>query len=181
MKDITISNYHDVRVYHTLIGGTGKRRECERAAVVSLVHEAFGPDADLCHAPDGAPYIENSDCPVSVSHSSEAAVLAAGSPGLRLGIDLEGWRTQLHKVAPRVMSERELEYYTGEEGLLSAWTLKEAAYKCAGIRGLDFRKGIILPCGEGPIKIAPAGFEIDILTCGSFMGQWLALVSMSEP
>lgn len=177
MNEVEKTCFGDVDVYYTAICPTGEcRRDRERSSVRALVDTAFGSDATIGHREDGSPYISGQDRPISISHSQTGAVLAVGRAGSTVGIDLENYRSQLARVAPRILSAQELAYYTGEDGLLAAWTLKEAAYKCAGIAGLDFRRDIVLPCGGQTIKISPADKDLTVIACGSFMGQWISLV-----
>lgn len=121
------------------------RRERERLAVSEIVRDLFGEDTDIRYTADGAPYIEGSSSLISVTHSRRFAALAV-SPTLPIGIDIEEYRSQLRRVAPRVLSDAELTFYGQDDiGLLRAWTLKEALYKAALTPGLDFRRDINLP------------------------------------
>lgn len=122
-------------------------RDAEKAAVLKLVERAFGSDAIYSHDPAGAPLIKGIDSAVhiSVSHCRTCAALAVSDRPV--GIDVETEREQLQRVAPRVLSADELEYYG--DRLLQAWTLKEALYKASHTPGLDFRANIHLPLDGG--------------------------------
>ena len=138
--------YGDVRVVMCPLPPEGTRREAERAAVAALLEHAL-PGAVLSHTADGAPVIEGGPY-ISISHSRTHAALAVCS-GAPVGIDIETQRAQLARVAPRVLSEAEMAVYgVSPEGLLQAWTLKEALYKAALTPGLDFRRDIRLPLGH---------------------------------
>ena len=135
-------------------GGEGSRREREERAVQVLVREVFGQQARRMHTASGAPYIAGAEGAankyISISHSRLTAALAvADSP---IGIDLEEDRPQLVRVAPRVLSEEELEYYGGRPiGLLEAWTLKEALFKASReLYGgeMDFTRQLHLPTAK---------------------------------
>lgn len=171
-------SYGKTDVYYAPIHEVGDtRRQRETATVAQILEHIFGPGTALSHREDGSPYIEGCRRPISVSHSATWAAVAVGPEGTAVGIDIEIPRLQLHRVAARVMSPEELDFYTGDEGLLAAWTLKEAAYKCAGQPGLDFRRDIKLPCGGNTIKIAPTGSTLRVEACEAFADGWISLVS----
>lgn len=136
--------------------GSEGRREREEDAVAQLVVEAFGENAERRHDAVGAPIIYRSgeilDVKVSISHSQKIAALAIAPSDMLAGIDIESDRAQLTRVAPRVLSEAEVEYYKNQaRGFLKAWTLKEALYKAVrGIAGeeIDFAKQLVLPLSD---------------------------------
>jgi nicotinamide riboside kinase/phosphopantetheinyl transferase len=74
---------------------------------------------------------------LSLSHGGDWAV-AAYHPLLPVGIDVEAPRAQLERVIARVASEREV----SELDHATVWGAKEAVYKAAGIKGLDWKKEI---------------------------------------
>ncbi|MCM1484450.1 MAG: 4'-phosphopantetheinyl transferase superfamily protein [Muribaculaceae bacterium] len=114
----------------------GTRHEAERTAVLELVRQVLGADCHYGHAPDGAPFIAGIDQAISVSHGAGMAVLAV-STAQTIGIDAESWRPQLLRIAGRYLSAREQSVIANvPEGLLNAWTAKEAVYKAARIPGL---------------------------------------------
>lgn len=143
---ITERIYGDVRVLMCPLPADGYGREAERRAVAALLAHAL-PGAVLSHTPEGAPVVAGGPF-ISISHSRTQAALAicTSEP---VGIDVETQRAQLRRVAPRVLSDAEMEAYGAtDEGLLQAWTLKEALYKAALTPGLDFRRDIRLPLGD---------------------------------
>lgn len=74
---------------------------------------------------------------LSLSHGGDWAV-AAYHPLQPVGIDVEAPRAQLKRVIARVASEREV----AELDHATVWGAKEAVYKAAGIKGLDWKKEI---------------------------------------
>jgi nicotinamide riboside kinase/phosphopantetheinyl transferase len=74
---------------------------------------------------------------VSLSHGGDWAV-AAYHPLLPVGIDVEAPRAQLERVIARVASAREV----AELDHATVWGAKEAVFKAAGIKGLDWKKEI---------------------------------------
>jgi nicotinamide riboside kinase len=74
---------------------------------------------------------------LSLSHGGDWAV-AAYHPLLPVGIDVEAPRAQLKRVIARVASAREV----AELDHATVWGAKEAVYKAAGIKGLDWKKEI---------------------------------------
>jgi nicotinamide riboside kinase len=74
---------------------------------------------------------------LSLSHGGDWAV-ASYHPLLPVGIDVEAPRAQLKRVIARVASAREV----AELDHATVWGAKEAVYKAAGIKGLDWKKEI---------------------------------------
>lgn len=120
-----------------------KRHLRERATVHAILNELGLPEK-VDHLPDGSPFLPGYDGYISISHSQESVAIALNT-SRRIGIDTETWRPQLERVKHKFLSVREQEIYHGNPGLLLAWCMKEAAYKAAGVRGLDFAESIQLP------------------------------------
>lgn len=145
--------------------GRGPARSvAEQAAEKRLLREAF-PDGTvpyIRHHASGAPYlsdspesIDDSACreepegtentcfpAISISHSRSIALLALAPHGTRLGIDTEtaDRSEQLTRLAPRFLAESQMGYWSSEAATLFwAWTIKEAAYKAAGLEILPMR------------------------------------------
>ncbi len=169
-------SFDGIDVYTAAIAdGPATRREREQAAVLAIVRTVFGPQAKLCHRENGAPYIAGADATVSVSHSRRTAVLAVDPSGRSIGVDIEDARSQLMRVAPRVFSDSEMSFYGSSlGGLAVAWTLKEAAYKCAGKPGTDFRADIVLDPHSR--RFTACGRTLEIASSGPFADQYLTLV-----
>jgi phosphopantetheinyl transferase len=123
---------------------TDSRRTNERLAISALLAEAV-PGAKLGHHLNGAPYIHNHEnLNVSVSHSQSNAALAISEKNV-IGIDIEAPREQLKRVSKRFLSPVELEEFSKlPDGLLRAWTAKEAVYKCAGFDDVEFATEICI-------------------------------------
>ena len=115
----------------------------ERATVQYILNELGLPE-QVDHLPDGTPFLPGYDGYISISHSLESVAIAL-NVSHRIGIDTETWRPQLERVKHKFLSVQEQKIYQGNTGLLLAWCMKEAAYKAAGVRGLDFAEGIQLP------------------------------------
>lgn len=116
----------------------GTRHEIEQAAKKAIMAEVFGR-LELCHRPDGSPFIPGSGASISVSHCQTLVVLAVDPLGRNIGIDCEtaSRGAQLGRVAAKFLSPAQsLAWGADEKHLLRAWTLKEAFYKAARIPGL---------------------------------------------
>lgn len=170
-----IADSGTARVYAEPVGrpdAPGGRRDAERSAVMAIVRGLFGADAAVGHRQDGSPVLECEDAPeVSVSHCRTMAVLAVGASA-RIGVDVEEWREQLRRVAPRFLSEEEKSLVQSDDALLRAWTVKEAVYKAANRPGLSLAD--ILWHGD------------EALACGrrfrlTFAGRFPLAVTLAEP
>lgn len=117
----------------------GTRRERERRAIRQLADATIGADTEILHHADGSPYLSDTAAGhISISHSRHvAALLISREPGW--GIDIEEARQeQLSRIAARVLDEDEIRAYSHD--LVQAWTLKEAAFKAAGLPIADLRE-----------------------------------------
>lgn len=148
-----VISINDVTIFVTEIENEStSRRANERMAVSLLLGEAM-PGASLGHHLNGMPYIhERPEVFVSVSHSQTHAALAISNNNI--GVDIEAPRHQLARVASRFLSPTEqTEFAKHSNGLLRAWTAKEAVYKCAGYEGVDFANEIhITPSGSATLR-----------------------------
>lgn len=167
----------DIYLCH-IDNGAAQRRVREQAAISAMIERIFGTGIRIEHNETGAPYLPGRPESISVSHSRHTAALAVDRAGAHIGIDIEEARPQLEKVASRVLSDRETALYgPSAHTLVAAWTLKEAAYKCAGTPGLDFRNDIALP--DEPTAgntVTAAGKKLEILVCRAAGSEWLSAV-----
>lgn len=117
-------------------------RERERAASLAAVRLLAGPDAQIGHHPDGAPYIiGRNDVTLTLSHDALEAV-AAIAP-YAIGLDAETLRPQLRRVMHKFVSPAEQAIHlpdpdtpTALHTLMLLWTAKEAVYKLLRTPGL---------------------------------------------
>ncbi len=118
------------------------RRQQFLAARLAL--EAIKPDS-LVHLtyPEGTPTLPSGY--VSFSHGGTHAV-AIHHPFLAVGVDIEGPRPQLERIAQKFLHPEELTYLDGHPErhwlLRVAWGAKEAVYKAARVKGLAFAEEI---------------------------------------
>lgn len=168
-----------VAVYAMPIVDDGRSRLYrEQETVMEIIWRVLGLHVFVLHIDNGAPILNGSHRSISISHSRRTAVVALGSRYSKIGVDIEEPRSQLLRVAPRVLSEAEMEAYGGSAmSLAAAWTAKEAAYKCANIPGIDFRQDINLPhrTTAGQI-VTVAGMRQKILYSSPFDGEYITLV-----
>lgn len=144
-----------VRIYSEPIKTEGVgRREGELRAEARLIARIFGKEARLVHDSEGRPRVENAGDfrgMISISHCATTCVVAVtDDPSARIGVDIEMWRGQLARTAPRFLTETELRAYTTPLLLLLAWTTKEAVYKAAFTPGLGLREIHLPPLPPEP-------------------------------
>lgn len=132
----------------------GSRRDCEKAAVESLIAKALGEGMRLTHNAEGVPAVSgHPELRISISHSASHCLLAVGnSPHINIGVDIESPRPQLLRVAQRFLTpaEEDSANRCGDETLklgllLKYWTAKEAVYKAALTPGLALKEIHIAP------------------------------------
>lgn len=111
------------------------RRQRESLAVGRTIKALIGKDAAIGHNSSGAPFLVNDPgLPISISHSRKHVAVAIGSCHA-IGIDMEEWRPNLIKVAPRFLTPEQINEWSTPEQLLKAWTIKEALYKALSSAG----------------------------------------------
>jgi phosphopantetheinyl transferase len=118
-----------------------------------LLKSVFG-NHRMGRSEDGKPhleYIEHADIHtnnthINYSHADNWVVLAC-HPELKVGIDIESPREQLHRIYRRFCSEKETQWMGENPSTLQlqkAWCAKEALYKAIGKKGTDFRDQLYL-------------------------------------
>ncbi len=90
------------------------------------------------------PRVVNNDYFFSISHSWPY-VAAVVSPYVEAGIDIQCWHPRMERLQHKFLSEREQQYFNGDTELLTlSWSVKEAAYKWQGRRGVEFIDHLVI-------------------------------------
>lgn len=130
-------------------------RRTEWLAVRVLLKELLGREVRIDYTETGRPYLPDETLSVSISHTpGYAAVLLSESP--TPGVDIERISARVAGVAPRFLSERELQQIDPErptESLLLYWSGKETVFKALQRQEVDFRRQIYIH----PFSVQPAG------------------------
>jgi len=76
----------------------------------------------------------------SISHSWPYVAVALSEDD-EVGIDIETWHPRIHDIQHKFLSDEERKMCRDNRELITlAWSAKEAAYKWAGKRGVDFKE-----------------------------------------
>lgn len=145
------------------VGDRTDRRSRETAAVRSILDRLYGPGCELGHDACGAPCLPgNPGTSISISHSQSVAAVAVDARRY-IGIDTEELRAgQLERIKSRYLSPAEQADWTTPHDLLTAWCIKEAAYKAAcaisngavaGRPGLDYTRDFVIDRAACTIRI----------------------------
>ncbi len=124
---------------------SNEKRKCEFLAVRLLLDKMLDGKKQLQYAQSGKPFLEE-DLYISISHSSDlAAVLLSKQPA---GIDVESLHRKTDKIAPRYLSDKELEDISSTPNpdftRIVYWCAKEALFKCTPLEGIDFKRQILI-------------------------------------
>lgn len=122
------------------------KRACEILAVRLLVYHYFNnSDITLCHNQSGAPFIQDKEINISITHSQDIVTLAV-SKHTPIGIDIEMNADKIIRVRDKFLNNIEKAFILPDDIFMNqkAWTAKEAVYKVAAIDGLDLAEGIHL-------------------------------------
>lgn len=135
-------------------GNRQDRQSRERGTVNAMIRTIYGETAVIKHRPDGAPFIENRpNVMISISHSATRAAIALLTGTTPIGIDTETLRPQLERILDRYLSPAEQTEWTTPVDHLIAWCIKEAAYKAAGIPGIDLAHDITISRTESRVTV----------------------------
>ncbi|MFW5754338.1 MAG: 4'-phosphopantetheinyl transferase family protein [Marinilabiliaceae bacterium] len=160
-------------------------RRLEWLASRILLHQLTDFYPDVCYNKKGQPEITGCNENISISHTREFAAVAL-SPSFVPGIDIERPSPRIGKVKDRFLNEHEKRFLTPaaeNEQLGLIWCSKEAIFKKAGQKGLNFRENIIIspftPEEKGQISalLMPGseqetGLELNYLNRDDFYLVW---------
>jgi len=90
------------------------------------------------------PRLKNNEYYFSISHSYPYVAVVI-SPYEECGIDIQSWHPRMKTLQDKFLSEKEKQLFGDDEQLLTmAWSIKEAAYKWQGRRGVEFSDHLII-------------------------------------
>ena len=115
-------------------------RRNEMAASRIALQDILGEDLRQMDFAGGKP--KHPSGAISISHCKKGAV-AAHSPSLAVGVDVEVGRSQLTEIAPKFVRADEqgfLEDLGTRKALQLIWGIKESLFKLYGEGGVDFRE-----------------------------------------
>ena len=137
-------------------------RKKEWLAVRLLLQQMTGKSSKISYDAAGKPLLVNIPGHISISHSSNCAVIYF-HPELNPGIDIESISRKVERAARKFLSEKELKDCTvgnllSNKDLLLRWCAKEAVYKMVPFSDIDFASQIV--CTTCPV-ISDAG-ELEV-------------------
>lgn len=129
-------------------------RKKEWLAVRLLLQQMTGQNSKISYAATGKPLLVNVPGNISISHSSNCAVIYF-HPDLHPGIDIESILRNVKRAARKFLSEKELKECTDEnqfsnKDLLLRWCAKEAVFKMVPFSDIDFASQI--ECMADPVN-----------------------------
>lgn len=136
-------------------------RKKEWLAVRLLLRQMTGADSRISYDSEGKPILVNLPGYISISHSSNCAVIYF-HPKEHPGIDIELVTRNVTKAAKRFLSEKEWSDCTindqpSNKEMMLRWCAKEAVFKMVPCSNVDFASQIIciaspFICDEGNLK-----------------------------
>jgi 4'-phosphopantetheinyl transferase len=129
-----------------------ENRKQEFVATRILRHEIFGHQ-HIHYKNHGAPFIENEGY-ISISHTKNCVGIALNE-NHEIGFDLEYERPQIDKIQHKFISDTEKSIFNCDSKLESTkiWSAKEALYKLAGRKEIDFKTQLQLSKSKEEIWI----------------------------
>lgn len=118
----------------------------------------------VAYAPSGEPLFEGVQGSISVTHSRRFVALARSWEG-RCGIDIEQLDRNFERIENKYISSHEQRLAAACDPRFRAavWCAKEAAYKCLGQAGVDFRRDLLITevdFDSGTVSITARGKEL---------------------
>lgn len=90
------------------------------------------------------PRVDNNDYYFSISHSWPYVAVVV-SPYVECGIDIQCWHPRMEALQHKFLSPREQQLFNNDTRLITlAWSVKEAAYKWQGRRGVEFADHLVI-------------------------------------
>jgi len=114
-----------------------KKRRLEKLTVLAMHHENYPAEAILYNA-NKAPYLQNTNLHISISHSKDYAVIAYSEN--KLGVDIEKISKRVVPVAHKFCTPEEFALHKTELMLTKIWSAKEAIFKYFEKDIFDFSK-----------------------------------------
>lgn len=119
----------------------------QKLSVWVLLEQMLKRDPPIAKDAFGKPYLSDSSFKLSIAHAPQWAFVGLDREK-ELGVDVEGFRTQLITAAHRFLSEEERLLIADSKdeirSLALAWSAKESIYKWYGKKQLDWRQQIHL-------------------------------------
>ncbi|MBP7504143.1 MAG: 4'-phosphopantetheinyl transferase superfamily protein [Prolixibacteraceae bacterium] len=124
-----------------------EKQRREFAATRLLLHALLGEIPDMAYAHTGKPFLPGDTRHISLSHSASlAAAILSPFPA---GIDTEETTRHVESIAPRFLSDQELDWTTHtpnpRKAQIFCWSAKESLYKMMDQPGADFRSQLHIP------------------------------------
>ena len=129
-------------------------RKKEWLSVRLLLQQMTGKSSKISYDNTGKPLLVNIPGHISISHSSNCAVIYF-HPELHPGIDIESISRNVERAARKFLSEKELKDCAAENQLsnkdmLLRWCAKEAVFKMVPFSNIDFASQI--ECMADPVN-----------------------------
>jgi len=119
-----------------------KESVASRLILKTLVNECGEEYQGLFKNKNGKPFLYKSNLMVSYSHTEDYAA-AIVHRTKQVGIDTEHIQEKMYKIAPRFMSDAELESAKNDlEQICVYWCAKEAMYKLYNVKTVEFRDNL---------------------------------------
>lgn len=122
------------------------KRRREFLSVRLLLKELLNIKTEIIYEKSGRPKLKNDPCNISISHSSDLAVVLISENNA--GIDAENISRNIDPVAKRFLSKEETQWIDRENNKKLAqiiyWCAKEAIFKCSPTPAIQFNTQITI-------------------------------------
>lgn len=121
---------------------SAEKRKREWLATRLTLKHLLGNEPTIAYYVNGKPFLENSDNHISISHSSNMAIVII-NPTHQVAIDTETISDRVLRIKNKFLAPQEIAFLEQLEvpnvGMLLAWCSKETLFKLAGKENIDFK------------------------------------------
>lgn len=157
-----------------------EKRKKEFLLARLLLKQMFGKTIRVSYDAFGAPFIEESDWNISITHSGSFVAVARSKKAL--GIDVELISQKLERTKHKFSSDKELSQIDSSQNLFHlalSWSAKESVYKMVGSEALIFDRQMQIQAftpkakGDFTIKLDAIKLKADVKVNYSKHGDYV--------
>ena len=127
--------------YRPTLAGMAPHRQREWLMVRVLLKKILGEEKQIAYTSAGVPYVVDSSCHISISHTKGYVAVAMDETG-PVAIDIEQISPRVEKIRSRFMNETEEQHLSQTHPLIHLllhWSAKETLFKYMHEQDIDFK------------------------------------------
>jgi len=157
---------------------TVEKRKKEWLCTRILLQVLTNENLEIFYNENRKPYLKKSNLNISISHSTNYAVVFLDQK-TNIGVDIEEPRKQVLNITGKFLSQIELAYLSEEDTIVKStvmWCIKEVLYKYYSKKLLDFKTELAIE----PFELKPNGMVWALIIKENYK-KLLSVKYVSEP